>query len=276
MKNTGERHIVSSEFAGAADYYNHLLHIASYEYAQNYVAGKRVLDYGCGSGYGSHMLAMYAENIIAVDVSVEAVTYAKENFVSGNLVFKEVKDLGCEKFDVITSFQVIEHVSNDKWYIEKLKGMLNPGGVLLLTTPDKTNRLFNYIQRPWNEFHLKEYSYHSMHRLLSNYFDDFKILKITSNPKLALPEIVRRKKQRLITLPCTLFFYPNFIRVFLLRLEAKAFKKISLLWKKSKGQQISEVKQKEASFLRFTSKDIEISQNSEYPTDLFVICQMDH
>jgi 2-polyprenyl-3-methyl-5-hydroxy-6-metoxy-1,4-benzoquinol methylase len=274
MENTGERHIISSEFTDAADYYIHLLHIASYEFALKYVDGKRVLDYGCGSGYGSHMLANKAESVMAVDISSDTVTYAKKNFVLSNLIFKEIKDLVYQKFDVITSFQVIEHVSNDKEYIKKLKDMLNPGGVLLLTTPDKTNRLFNYIQKPWNVYHRKEYSENNMNKLLNNYFDNFQILKITSLPGLVLPEITRRKKQRLITLPCTLFFYPNFLRVFLLKFEAKTFKIISRLWKRDSRQILSGAMQKETSFIKFTSKDIEISQNPKYPTDLFIICKL--
>jgi len=274
MENTGERHILGCDFVNQADYYIHLMHIASYEYAIKFASFKKVLDYGCGSGYGSFLLAKKAENVIAVDISLEAVEYAKENFASENLIFKEVKDLGYQKFDLITSFQVIEHVPNDKEYIYKLKNLLNPGGILLLTTPDKSNRLFNHIQKPWNIYHLKEYSTKSMNRLLKMYFDNYEILKISSTPELVLHEIQRRKKQRLITLPCTLFFYPNFLRIFLLRLQTKLYRILMKLRNRNNGSSLTLEIQKEAPFSKFTSNDIEISKDPIYPTDLYVICKL--
>lgn len=274
MENTGERHILGIDFIDEADYYIHLMHIASYEFALKYAVGKKVLDYGCGSGYGSLLLAKKAQSVIAVDISLDAVEYAKENFASENLTFKEVKDLDSKKFDMITSFQVIEHVFNDKEYMKKLKSLLNPGGILLLSTPDKTNRLFEYIQTPWNIYHLKEYSSKSMQRLLNNYFIDFDILKITSVPELVLAEINRRKKQRLITLPCTLFFYPNFLRVFLLKLQTRLYKIIIKLRNKNNSHSITGSIHEDTLFSKFNSNDIEISKNPLYPTDLFVICKL--
>jgi SAM-dependent methyltransferase len=274
MENTGERHIPGSDFIDQADYYIHLLHIASYEYALQFATGKKVLDYGCGSGYGSHMLSQKAESVVAVDISREAVEYAIGNFTSDNLTYKEVKDLDAQKYDLITSFQVIEHVTDDARYILQLKGLLNPGGTLLLTTPDKTHRLFNYIQKPWNIYHLKEYSTKSMDRLLIRYFDDYQILQITSKPEFVLPEITRRKKQRLVTLPCTLFFYPDFLRVYLLQLQTKFYKTLIKYRNKNNNQELTGLIQKESSFSKYTSRDIEISKDTELPTDLFVICRI--
>src|ERR1035437_5222087 len=126
MKNTGERHIINSEFQNEADYYNHLMHIATYNYALKHVKGKRVLDYGCGSGYGSHILSSLADNVIAVYISFEAVDFAKMNYASCNLNFKHPAELSNERFDIITSFQVIEHASNENEYIKKLSDLLNP------------------------------------------------------------------------------------------------------------------------------------------------------
>jgi ribosomal protein L11 methylase PrmA len=56
MKDTGERHILNENFNNKSELYLHLMHIATYEYAKNFVKNKKVLDYGCGSGYGTHML----------------------------------------------------------------------------------------------------------------------------------------------------------------------------------------------------------------------------
>ena len=275
MENTGERHIIDEEFTSVSDYYIHLLHIASYEYALPFVANKRVLDYGSGSGYGTYMLAEKAESVLGVDVSAEAVSYAKDKFKSDNLFFEEIKKADFQKYDVITSFQVIEHVPNDRKYIETLKEMLKPGGMLFITTPDRTNRLFSF-QKPWNIYHLKEYSADSMAKLLRKYFQNFEILGITASPELVMPEIIRRKKQKVITLPSTLFFYPDFLRVFLLNFQAKAFKVVSSLLrrKKSKVESSSEAKcQEEPIYSKYSSGDMSITNISEYSTDLFVICK---
>jgi len=88
MKNTSERHIINSEFQNEAEYYIHLVHIATYEFASKYVKGKRVLDYGCGSGYGSYILSSLADNVTGVDISIEAVDFAKINYSANNLNFK--------------------------------------------------------------------------------------------------------------------------------------------------------------------------------------------
>jgi SAM-dependent methyltransferase len=237
-----------------------------------------VLDYGCGSGYGACILAKKAKSVVATDLSDAAILDAQEKYVSDNLVYKKIEEISSQKFDAIISFQVIEHVKDDKVYIKTLKNMLNPGGILLITTPDRTNRLFRCIQKPWNIYHLKEYSINSLSKLLSKCFNEYTILKISSCPELVLPEISRRKKQRFVTLPCTLFFYPNFLRVFLLKFQTKCYEfcKFSarLVGRKKQDQKVQSVSQNESSFLRFSSKDIEISENPEYFTDLFVICKL--
>ena len=275
MKDTGERHILKTEFVDSADYYIHLLHIASYEFALNYVKNNKVLDYGCGTGYGTYMLSKSAQTVVGVDVSNEAIAYAKEHFVSDNLTFKNIDEADIEKYDLIVSFQVIEHLSDDKAYLKKLKGMLNPKGVLLLTTPNKQGRAFNYIQKPWNKYHLKEYTVKSMGNLIKRFFANFEILHISSVTELVVPEMLRRKKQRIITLPCTLFFYPVFFRVFLLEAQSWLYKKLSTVIKKRKKQVVvSDVSK--PFFLEYTSHDIIIAKNVEYSTDLFVVCKNEY
>jgi SAM-dependent methyltransferase len=275
LKDTGERHFLKTDFVDGADYYVHLLHIASYEFALDYVKNKKVLDYGCGTGYGTYMLSKFAQSVVGVDVSGESVAYAKEHFVSDNVIFKDINELGNEKYDVIVSFQVIEHVKNDKTYINSLKKLLNPNGVLLLTTPNKQGRIFNYIQIPWNKYHLKEYSIKSMGNLLKRFFVDFEILHISSVSDLVLPEILRRKKQRLISLPCTLFFYPNFLKVFLLETQSWLYKKLYAIIKRRKKKGVASDSVNKPSFLKYTSQDIIIATDVEYSTDLFVVCKND-
>jgi 2-polyprenyl-3-methyl-5-hydroxy-6-metoxy-1,4-benzoquinol methylase len=273
MKDTGERHILNNTFKNKSELYLHLMHIATYEYAKNLIKDKKVLDFGCGSGYGTHMLSENAKSIVGVDISSEAVDYAKKEYNSSNLSFMTISELGNEKFDVITSFQVIEHVPNDHEYTAKLSKLLNPGGILIISTPDKKNRLFKYIQQPWNIFHLKEYTPESLKKLLVKHFKKVEILKIGSDSDLVLGEIKRTKKQRIVVLPATLFIYPYFLRVFLLKLQNNVF---NIIKKAKRGDQ-QNASQNHLATNDFTSKysceDILFKKDMLYSTDLLAICR---
>jgi 2-polyprenyl-3-methyl-5-hydroxy-6-metoxy-1,4-benzoquinol methylase len=271
MKDTGERHILNENFNNKSELYLHLMHIATYEYAKNFVKNKKVLDYGCGSGYGTHMLSQVAENVIGADISEEAVDFARKEFHSPNLRFTKIAELGNEKFDIITSFQVIEHVPNDYEYTDKLKKLLNPGGILIVSTPDKTHRLFKYIQQPWNIFHLKEYTTESLEKMLLKHFKKVEMLKIGSDSDLVFEEIKRTKKQRIAVLLATLSIYPYFLRVSLLKLQKNIFDFIKKLQSGSR-QYPSQNNHGNDFASQYSYKDILFKKDMQYSTDLLAIC----
>lgn len=271
MEHTGERHILNGKFSNKSELYIHLMHIATYEYAKRFVINKKVLDFGCGSGYGTKMLAESAESVTGVDISKEAIDFAGKNYPSSNLDFKTIPNISGEKFDVITSFQVIEHVPNDNKYIDDLKKLLNPGGYLLISTPDKTNRLFNYIQQPWNVFHLKEYTAGSLKSLLQKHFNHVDVLKIGSEADFVLDEINRTKKQKTMTLPCTLSIYPYSLRVFLLKTLTGLFE-----WKRKlkpgTKKEVTENNPADNFVSKYSHTDIIIEKEMQYSTDLLAVC----
>lgn len=273
MQDTGERHISNGNFNNKSELYLHLMHIATYEYVKSFVADKKVLDFGCGSGYGTKILSETAESVIGVDISPEAIHFAKREYPSSNLEFMMSEEIEDKKFDIITSFQVIEHVSNDSEYIINLKKLLNPKGILFISTPDKENRLFNHIQKPWNIFHLKEYSYNSLEALLKKHFRKVEVLKIGSDSDLIFEEIARTKKQRNITLPATLVFYPNFLRIFLLKLQKRLFLFIKKL--KSGPENFKKDNSAIISDSKYSYKDILFEKELRHSTDLFVISRND-
>jgi 2-polyprenyl-3-methyl-5-hydroxy-6-metoxy-1,4-benzoquinol methylase len=271
MDRTFERHIVTNDFKSEAEYYNHLMHLATYQFGSKYAKGKRVLDYGCGSGYGSLILSKDAETVIAIDTNKDAIQYAKSNYSRSNLIYKDVSELTDEKFDLITSFQVIEHVDNVKKYIETLRSLLKPAGYLLLSTPDRKNRLFKYIQKPPNIYHKREYSKETIRRQLIKYFDKIEILKITSKREFVMKEILRTRKQRIISLPCSLVFYPDSLRVMLLRLQSETYNWI-VQNRIKKEMPENEVTRLEDLKSKYTIADIIITDDPEIWTDLLVIC----
>lgn len=86
-------------------------HIMRYAWATRFVAGKRVVDLGCGTGYGSFMLSWVADSVLGVDVSAEAVAWARETFFANSLRFvqgditKRIPD-----GDLYVAFEVLEHL----------------------------------------------------------------------------------------------------------------------------------------------------------------------
>ncbi|WP_312903102.1 class I SAM-dependent methyltransferase [Chryseobacterium taichungense] len=273
MKDTGERHIIHHHFTNKSELYLHLMHIATYEYAKKFVKDKKVLDYGCGSGYGSHMLSEAAADVTGVDISKEAVDFAAQEYRSPNLKFKTIAELGNEKFDIITSFQVIEHVPDDKEYTSTLKQLLNPGGLLIISTPDIKHRLFKYIQQPWNIFHLKEYTPKSLEKLLRKYFNQVEILKIGSDSDLVLEEIKRTRKQRIAVLPSTLYIYPYSLRVYLLNLQKKAFNLLKRIRNRNNNPTQSLHNTSSDFAMQYSHEDILFDKEMRYSTDLLAICK---
>lgn len=140
-------------------------HLERYRFAAHYAAGKRVLDIACGVGYGSHILAEAgAAAVQGVDIMPSNVAYAADRYSAGNLSF-ETGDLTAftarEPFDLVTSFETIEHVPDYETALDHLAGALRPGGTLLISSPNRpiTSPLARTLaQRPENPFHCREFT----------------------------------------------------------------------------------------------------------------------
>lgn len=125
---------------------------------------KKVLDLGCGSGYGSYALSKYARDILGVDYSVTAIEYAKRQFKMQNLKFSRfdatsadfIDKLGDQNFDLIVSFDVIEHVEKYFIFLENTRRTIKPDGVTIIGCPNRLET-FNW-NKEWNEYHFQEFS----------------------------------------------------------------------------------------------------------------------
>ncbi|HEC05021.1 MAG TPA: class I SAM-dependent methyltransferase, partial [Thiothrix sp.] len=121
-------------------------HVGRYQWATSLVTGKkRILDIACGAGYGAMMYSKQnnTAEIIGADYDERAVHYANKNFSAANLSYKvgnletwqwaDGKPMG--KFDLISSFDTIEHLHHREIAMIKLCDALTDDGMLLLSTP---------------------------------------------------------------------------------------------------------------------------------------------
>jgi len=149
-------------------------HMATYNYSAQYVHGKKVLDLGCGNGYGTHFLSSCAESVTGVDISKEAVQFSKEHFKAENLNYTVMDATKLEfdsgSFDCVVSFEVLEHVSDYEKMIGEASRVLKEAGVLILATP---NGLYENGRNP---YHVKDFTDLELRALLQKYFGKVEIL----------------------------------------------------------------------------------------------------
>jgi SAM-dependent methyltransferase len=222
LEPTGERMIMEHYKSSPEDYVIYLLHIATYDFAEQFTRGKRVLDYGCGSGYGSARIAAGAAKITAVDVADDAIAYASAEFGGANLEFIAIDPaqplpFDDASFDTVLSFQVFEHVRDTGRYLSEIRRVLAPGGRLVLVTPDRSTRLLP-LQRPWNRWHLHEYGKRELASTLARHFEEVEVLEMTAKPEMIDIELRRCNRLRWMTLPVTLPIMPDSWRVAALNL----------------------------------------------------------
>lgn len=148
------------------------LHLKRYAFARPACAGKRVLDAGCGVGYGSAFLAEAAAHVTGIDASEGAVAYARRRYALANVEFR-VGDLTALEapdgsYDVVCMFEVIEHLANRGPALTEVARVLRRDGVFFVSTP----RADVTTETPANPFHHVEYSQSDFTALLSGTFAD--------------------------------------------------------------------------------------------------------
>jgi len=155
-------------------------HIQAYRIALDFCRGKRVLDIGCFSGYGENLLSSSADEVVACDNDMEALTSAKRNYEAGNVRFL-VASAGelpfpDKSFEVVIAFQILEHLPPDRVpaFLREIKRVIRKGGLLLLTTPNRTFRLLPF-QRPFNREHYREYSLKQLRQTLDEVYPGSRI-----------------------------------------------------------------------------------------------------
>jgi 2-polyprenyl-3-methyl-5-hydroxy-6-metoxy-1,4-benzoquinol methylase len=152
----------------------------AYVLAKAYVFGD-VLEVGCGEGRGVGLLMEHAKSFTAVDKIEAAIQELKEKYPAGRFLSMNIpplKALADNAYDSIVSFQVIEHIENDALYLKEIHRVLKPGGIALLTTP---NRKMSLSRNPW---HIREYLPEELKKLAASIFPYVEMKGITGNQKV--------------------------------------------------------------------------------------------
>jgi len=167
LKFTGER-LIPKINKNHAFYYEHL---NRYYFASQFSKSKIVLDVACGTGYGSQIISKQgrATRIIGIDISKKSIKYAKKNYQEKNINFliDDAQTLNSQKdnsFDLIISFETIEHIKSSEDFIKQTKRLLKKDGVLIISTPN-TN-----TYPKGNKYHINELSPDEFRSLLKKYY----------------------------------------------------------------------------------------------------------
>ncbi|MEM7530718.1 MAG: methyltransferase domain-containing protein [Chloroflexota bacterium] len=264
-------HVVPEEnWDNQRSYLGYLRHLKAYEFASQFIKDKLVLELGCGSGYGLEYLFADVEAIIGFDMGwdalLEAQTLApstKDTLVQGLAHHLPFAD---NTFDVILSFQVIEHVDNVSAYLKELYRVLKPNGVFCVSTPNKSLRLLPF-QKPWNPYHAQEFTAYYLQKELSIYFKNVIIHGLYGSPDTQAFEEARVRQSPLsvyskMLIPPTIhkvlgLTWRNQIRA-RIRPQSKAVTKT--------------VNHTPEDFEKYTLGDYQVEQNTVKCIDLIGIC----
>lgn len=140
-----------------------------------------LLEIGCGEGRGVELLGPISASYTAIDkidsaIEKLSVKYPEHKFLQANI--PPISQLPNESFDTIVSFQVIEHIKDDDYFISEIERLLRKGGHAYITTP---NIVMTLTRNPW---HIREYTAMQLEQLAKKYFKKVEIKGISGNEKV--------------------------------------------------------------------------------------------
>jgi 2-polyprenyl-3-methyl-5-hydroxy-6-metoxy-1,4-benzoquinol methylase len=175
-------------------------HLDRYYIACKYVAGLKVLDIACGAGKGSYTLATKgnAASVIGGDIDRNAVRYARHRFIHPNVSFAEIDGLKLDysnEFDVIVSFETIEHIADFEKFLQNIWRALKPGARFIVSTPISSQP---FDTKPLNPYHTQEWGFTQFQDVLRKSNFDIEKIFTQLDLKLGGPSLFQRLKKRLL------------------------------------------------------------------------------
>lgn len=153
-------------------------HNARYVFAANFVSDKHVVDCAFGNGVGTRVFIRRKPLAIhAFDLDEGAILYALRQLDKNNVFFEKTFALSLPlqegSIDVFICLETIEHIQDDNGFVSEISRVLKPEGLLILSTPNRliTNPGLGLKEKPWNHFHVREYSPSELQAVLEKHFE---------------------------------------------------------------------------------------------------------
>lgn len=154
-------------------------HFHRYLWTAELTRGKRVLDVASGEGFGSAILADGAARVTGIDIDPTTVEHSSLNYAAPNLEYRVGSALALDgqfeagSFDVVVVFELIEHVEDHARVLEGIRHVLAPGGLVVMSTPDR--RMYSDATGQDNPFHEHELTEHELRALLGERFEQLHV-----------------------------------------------------------------------------------------------------
>jgi 2-polyprenyl-3-methyl-5-hydroxy-6-metoxy-1,4-benzoquinol methylase len=224
----------------------------------------KCLEVGCGMGFGSDILARFASNVVGTDIDDVAIDYAKKKYSGDGLTFQKMDALSLpfekNSFDVVVASHVIEHVMDTNLFLSEINRVLKKRGKAIIVTPNRLYRL-KPGEKPWNKYHIKEYSPDDLRNELMKYFGSIQLFRVKGSKEIDRIERERVKKIRKIISVDFLglrHFMPERIRVFV----------------KETAKMILKRNNKKVSIDDFSAKDFSLTNNLDDTIDIMAVCEL--
>lgn len=146
----------------------------AYKAASEIVKGN-IIELGSGEGYGIQLLAPLANHYLAVD-KFDTDISGHNNVEFRKQLMPSLSGIADNSFDFAVTFQVIEHIKDDKAFVSEIYRVLKPGGMLLLSTP---NRPMSLTRNPW---HIREYTAAELSAVVSKKFQKVEVKGVFGSP----------------------------------------------------------------------------------------------
>jgi SAM-dependent methyltransferase len=152
---------------------NFIVSLNRYKFARRLIKSTDVvLDISCGTGYGSNYLSKYSKEVVGLDVDNSTLEQARKSYSNKNLKFELIDANGViptkyhGKFDLVVSFETIEHSTNTAGFLKNLSRCVKDGGTIIISTPNN----YEKIHPPKNRFHIYEFELTEFEELLRRSF----------------------------------------------------------------------------------------------------------
>ncbi|MBS0000872.1 MAG: methyltransferase domain-containing protein [Cyclobacteriaceae bacterium] len=217
-----------------------------------------LLELGCGEGRGFELLSPQVNRYLGLDKIEQVIDRLKARYgqdLFRHSIFPPVKNIEDQSFDTVVSFQVIEHIRDDEMFLREIYRILKPGGMALITTPNKKMTL---TRNPW---HIREYEAPVFRKLARHIFDDVDLKGITGNQQV-MEYYARNKKSVEKIVRYDVFNLQNNLPAFLLKIPYEILNRYNRNRLKSVDDELVR---------SMSHEDYLVSENPEESLDIFAL-----